>query len=148
MVRYVKKKITCGVEVVTMAVFHFREEEKDGGGIWGGWRGCIFEGWGGGGEYDEIFITACKMQMPNIICIAYAYAHEMYFTYAGSTANEHWWVVYKIYPWSGLYLGRAAVGWRTPFADSSSRITPGVNVRLAAAPFLWAAPTLVTVPFR
>ena len=54
--------------------------------------------------------------------------------------NKHWWVVYKVYPWSGLYSGRTALGWRTLFAHSSLRITPGVNVWLAAAPFLWAAP--------
>ena len=47
------------------------------------------------------------------------------------------------------------MGRRTLFANSSIiRITPGVNVRIAAAPFLWAAPfppqeeTIVVVPFR
>ena len=44
MVRYVKKKITCQVEVITLAVFDFREKEEDRGEICGGWRGCNFKG--------------------------------------------------------------------------------------------------------
>ena len=111
---------------------------RERGGNRGGWRGC-----NGRTEVDakSMVPLVCQMQMPHsdmlyvrtcTTCIIRVQVVRQLIVLGVVVTN-------KIYPWSGLYLGRASVTRCTLLAHCTSRIMSGVNVQLATFPFLCVA---------
>ena len=114
-----------------------QSELSRGGERGGNQEGC--RGYNGRTEVDakSVVPPACKMQMPhsNILyvrtctnCILRTQVVRQLILLGVVVTN-------KIYPWSGLCLGRAWVTRCTLLAHCTSRIMSGVNVELATLPF-------------